>query len=82
MRTGKGGPMKEPRWKRRINEDLKRIRRYLNILQREMKGRVRKRAKVEELENKYHFKNKKINTVIEELKQRLVAKVAKIKRYE
>ena len=82
IKSGKGGPRKDPWWKRRINEDIKRIRRDLNILQRELKGQVRNRAKIEELENKYHFKSKKLNTVIEELKQRLVAKAAKVKRYE
>ena len=69
----KGGQRKDPWWKRRINEDIKRIRRDLNILQRELKEQVRNRAKIEELENKYHFKSKKFNTVIEGLKQRLVA---------
>ena len=82
IKSGTGGPRKDPWWKRRINEDVKRIRRDLNILQRELKGQVRNRAKIEELENKYHFKSKKLNTVIEELKQRLVAKAAKVKRHE
>ena len=82
LKSFKGGPKKDPWWKRRIEQDITRIRRDLNVLQRELKGQVRNRAKVEELENKYHIKSKKLNTVIEELKQRLVAKAAKIKRYE
>ena len=45
IKSGKGGPRKDPWWKRRINEDIKRIRRDLNILQRELKGQVRNRAK-------------------------------------
>ena len=38
------------------------IRRDLNILQREVKGQGRNRAKVEELENEYHFNSKKFSS--------------------
>ena len=82
IKSCKGGLRKDPWWKRRINKDIKRIRGDLNISQRELKGQVRNRAKFEVLENKYHLKSKKLNTVIEELKQKLVAKAAKVKRYE
>ena len=37
---------------------------------------------MEQLEKKYNIRRKGMNTVIEELKQRVLAKAAKIKRYE
>ena len=37
---------------------------------------------MEQLEKKYNIKGKGITTVLEELKQRILAKAAKIKRYE
>ena len=44
-------------------------------------GGKRKR-KIKELNTKYRVKKKGINLVIEELKQRLIAKKTKVKRYE
>ena len=40
------------------------------------------KKKIEELNTKYRVKKKGINLVIEELKQRLIAKKTKVKRYE
>ena len=82
IKTCKRRPRKEPWWKRRLNEDIKCLRRELNILERERKEQVKNRSKLEQLEKKYQVKSKKLNTVIEEIKQRLVAKAAKVKRYE
>ena len=42
---------------------------------------MRGRRKVKNLGDKYGIKRKGLTTVIEELKQRLLAKAAKIKRY-
>lgn len=44
--------------------------------------RPEKTNKYDSLERKYRLKTKGIKTVIEELKQRLKAKSAKIRRYE
>ena len=82
IKTCKIRPTKEPWWKRRLNEDTKCLRHDLNTLERERKGQVKNRSKLEQVEKKYQVKSKKLNTVIEELKQRLVAKAAKVKRYE
>jgi len=53
-------------------------------MERERKGELGKRRnrKLKYLEEKYRVKSKGIKTVIEELKQRMIAKSAKIKRYE
>ena len=43
---------------------------------------MKKKRKLSELNEKYGVKRKGLKTVIEELKQRLLAKSAKIRRYE
>ena len=74
----------EPNWKRRIEGDSKRLRQDLNLLERERKGELGKRRsrKLKDLEEKYRVKSKGNKTVIVELQQRMIAKSAKIKRYE
>ena len=78
------GRRKEPWWKRRIEYDIKNLRHDINILHRESKGELgsKKKWKLKDLEEKYRVRKKGINTVIEELKQRILAKSAKQKRYE
>ena len=44
--------------------------------------RKKRYREYEELEKKYNLKKKGVRTVIEELKQRLHAKTARLKRYE
>ena len=75
--------MKEPWWKRRIEGDIRTIRKDLNVLVRFMRNDVtRKTGKYSSLERKYNLKAKGVREVIEELKQRLKVKSAKIRRYE
>lgn len=75
---------KEPWWKRRIEGDIKRLKKDICKLDRKAKGEMGpvKSCKLKDLEEKYRVKKKGIRTVIEELKQRIVAKSAKVKRYE
>ena len=73
---------KIPWWQRRIEGDIKRIRKDINLLEREKWGELRKSGKMEQLEKKYSIKGKGITTELEELKQRILAKAAKIKRYD
>lgn len=82
LKKGIKKKMNEPWWKRRIEADIKRIRHDVNILEREKKGHLKRRAKFEVLEEKYNIKRKGLSVVIEELKQRQLAKLAKINRYE
>ena len=74
----------EPRWKRRIEGDIKRLKQEVNLLEREKKGELgtKKKRKLKDLEARYRVKRKGLKTVIEELKQRMIAKSAKVKRYE
>ena len=51
---------------------------------RDLKGELRskKKQKMKELYDKYRVKRKGVKTVIKELKQRMLAKSAKVKRYD
>ena len=69
---------KMPWWQRRIEGDIKKIRRDINMLQRGKRGELRKSGEMEQLEKKYNIKGKGITTVLEELKQRILAKDKKI----
>ena len=73
------GRRKEPWWKRRIENDIKNLKHDINILHRESKGELgsKKKWKLKDLEEKYRVRKKGINSVIEELKQRILAKSAK-----
>lgn len=60
------------------------LRRYINRLKmerREETGGKRKR-KTKELNAKYRVRKKVVNLVIEKLKQRLIVKMTKVKKYE
>ena len=54
------------------------------MLTRKLKGELgsKKKQKIKKLYEKYRVKRKGLKTVIEELKQRMLAKSAKVKRYE
>ena len=74
----------EPGWKRRIEGDIKKLRQDINLLTRDLKGELgsKKKQKMKELYVKYRVKKKGLKTVIEELKHGMLAKRAKVKRYE
>ena len=73
---------KMPWWQRRIEGDIKRIRKDINMLERGKRGQLRKSGEMEQLENKYNIKGKGITTVLEELKRRILVKAAKIKGHK
>ena len=83
LKKFKQGKKKEPWWKRRIEGDIKQLKKDINLLERVKKGAMgsQKEAKAKLLQEKYRVKKKGLTTVIEELKQRILAKSAKIKRY-
>ena len=74
----------EPKSKRRFQGEIMRLRQNLNLLERERKGELGKgrSRELKDLEEKYRVESKVIEIVIVELKQRMIAKSAKIKRYE
>ena len=72
------------RWKRGFESDNTSLRRDINRLDRERQRETggKGKRKIKELNAKYRVKKKGINLVIEELKQRLIAKKTKVKRYK
>ena len=84
LKKSEGGKKKDPWWKRRIEEDIKQLKKNINILKRVKKGQIGeyKEGKGKLVEEKYGVKRKGLTTVIEELKQRILAKAAKLSRYE
>ena len=59
-------------------KSINKVRKHINILERHQRGEIKRK----EFERKYNIKKKGIRTVKEELKQRLHAKAAKLKRYK
>ena len=57
------------------------LNRNINLLTRHKNGEVKSKRKVEKLYEKFRFRQKGLGTVLEEIKQRVLAKVAKIERY-
>ena len=78
----KGKGSKQPRCKRRIKDSIVELRRHVNILERSKQGKLKRKEKYMKLDRKYNIRQKGEKVVIEELKQRLQAKSAKLKRYE
>ena len=71
----------EPWWKRRIESSINDINKCINLLTRYKNGEVKTSNKIKKLYTRFRIKSKGLITVIEELKQRVLAKVAKLKRY-
>ena len=74
--------MAEPWRKRRLNGQIAKLRRDLSRLDKWKSNQLKSMAVKEQVETRYKVKKKGIGVVIEELKQRVVAKAAKVKRYE
>ena len=70
----------EPQWKFRIADSIKEGNRNINLLTRHKNGEVISKRKAEKLYEKVGIRQKGLGTVLEELKQRVLAKVAKIER--
>ena len=69
---------KEPYWKRRIENDITRLRKDLSRIEDWFKGRWTKKQTREKEELQ---KEKRFKLVMEELKRRIKAKAFKVKRY-
>ena len=69
-----------PWWKRRILAQINTIRKDISKMEQWKNNNLGKEDTKLYLEWKYHIRNKGLNAVIEELKQRVKAKTAKIKK--
>ena len=74
--------VKEPRWKRRMQQSIQELQKEIKILERKKRREIKKKEKYNVLEHKYGVKKKGLNVVLEELKQRIQAKATTIKRYD
>ena len=73
---------RKPWWQRRLEKDIKVLRSSINIMESKRAGKLKKNSKYKLLEKKHSIKRKGFQVVLEELKQRLVAKSGKVRRYE
>ena len=73
---------KEPMWKRRLQNKIKEVRKDVSQLEALKDKDISNFRHWERLERKYSIKVKGLNVVIEELKQRITAIAAKVRRYQ
>ena len=69
-------------WKRRLQNKIKEFRKDLSQLQASKDKDIGNFRHQERLERKYSIRVKRLNVVIEELKRRISAIAAKVKRYQ
>ena len=72
---------KEPMWKRRLQNKIKELRKDLSQLEASKDKDISNFIHWKRLERKHSIRVKRLNDVIEELKQRITAVAAKVRRY-
>ena len=77
MKIDKVAWRKEPMWKRRLQNKIKELRKDLSQLEASKDKDISNFRHWERLERKYSIRLKRLNVVIEELKQRITAIAAK-----
>ena len=73
---------KEPMWKRRLQSKIKELRKDLSQLESSKDKDISNFRHWERLERKYSIRVKRMNVVIEGLKQRIAAIATKFRRYQ
>ena len=69
-------------WKRRLQNKIKELRKDLSQLEASKDKDISNFRHWERLERKYSIRVKRLNAVIEELKQKITAIAAKVRRYQ
>ena len=69
-------------WKRRLQNKIKKLKKDLSQLEASKNKDISNFRHWERLERKYSIRVKRLNVVIEELKQRITAIAAKVRRYQ
>ena len=82
MKIDKVAGRKEPMWKRRLQNKIKELRKDLSQLEASKDKDISNFRHWERLERKYSIRVKRLNVVIEELKHRITAIAAKVRRYQ
>ena len=73
---------KEPMWKRRLQNKIKEPRKDLCQLEASKDKDISSFRHWERLERKYSIRVKRLNVVIQEMKQRITATAAKVRSYQ
>ena len=82
MKIDKVAGGKEPMWKRMLQNKIKELRKDLNQIEASKDKDISNFRHWERLERKYSIRVKRLNVVIEELKQRITAIAVKVRMYE
>ena len=82
VKTDKVAGRKEPLWKRRLQNKIKELRKDLSQLETSKDKDISNFRHWGRLERKYSIRVKRLNVVIEELKQTITAIAAKVRRYQ
>ena len=82
MKIDKVAWRKEPIWKRKLQNKIKKLRKDLSQLEASKDKDISNFRHCEILERKYSIRVKRLNVVIEELKRRITAIAAKVRRYQ
>ena len=82
MKIDKVAWRNEPIWKRRLQNKIKELRKDLSQLKASKDKDISNFGHWERLERKHCIRVKRLNVVIEELKQRITAIAAKVRRYQ
>ena len=73
---------KEPWWRRRLEDQVRQLNKDLRRINNLIQQKKIKKKHQDFLQRKYKMKHKSLQTVREEIKQRIAAKTGKIKRYQ
>ena len=82
VKIDKVAEKKEPMWKRRLQNKIKELRKDLSQLEVSKDKGISNFRHWERLERKYNILVKGLNVVVEELKERITAIAAKVRRYQ
>ena len=82
IKTDEAAGRKEPMWKRRLQNKIKELRKDVSQLQASKDKGISNFRHRERLERNYDIRVKRLNVVVEELKQRITAIGAKARRYQ
>ena len=82
MKIDKVACRKEPMWKRRLQNNIKELRKDLSQQEASKDKDISDFREWDRLERKYSIRVKRLNVVIEQLKQRITAIAAKVRRYQ
>ena len=82
MKNDKVAGRKKLMWKRRLQNKIKKFRKDLRQLETSKNKDISNFRHWERLKRKYSIRVKRLNVVVEELKQRITAIAAKVRRYQ